>query len=114
MEALIKDRWNSLDLPEPKLVHLGKMLDESCPRDFPHKEADWATLYAYSVLEGFGPGLASSLRGAAFEGLKQLATAWGLYLAREVERLFHKLQLFTAFTDFTFDLAIGILMPNPG
>lgn len=113
MEALINDRFNTLDLPETKLLRLGKLMEESCPEDFPRKEADLITLYAYNVLEGFGHGLASNLQGAAFEGLKQLATTWGAYLAREVERLFREWQLFTAFTDFTFDLFIGIFCQIP-
>ena len=85
MEALIENRFSSLDLPEPKLLRLGELLEESCLEDFPHKQADLFTLYAYNVLEGFGHGFASNLQGADFEGLNQLATTWGLYLAREVE-----------------------------
>jgi len=104
MEALMKNRFNSLELPEPKLLHLGKLMEEWCPQDFPDKCADFAVLYTYNVLEGFGHGLACSLQSTAFEGLKQLANTWGLYLAKEVERFFRVWQLFTAFTDFIFDL----------
>lgn len=113
MEALLNDRFNTLDLPEPKLLRLGELLEESWPEDFPRKEADWAIVFTCEVLEGFGHGLASNLQGAAFEGLKQLADTWGLYLAKEVERLFHKWQLFTAFTDFIFDLLSMFLQIPP-
>ena len=71
MEALINDRFNTLDLPEPKLLRLGELLEESCLEDFPHKQADLFTLYVYNVLEGFGHGFASNLQGVAFEGLNQ-------------------------------------------
>ena len=71
MEALINDRWDSLALPEPKLLRLEKLMEESWPEDFPRKEADLFTLYAYNVLEGFGHGFASNLQGAAFEGLNR-------------------------------------------
>lgn len=104
MEALIKGRFNSLELPEQKLLYLGELMQESHLGDFPHKCADFAVLYAYDVLEGFGRGLPYSLQGAAFEGLKQLATTWGLYLAKEMERFFRVWQLFTAFSDFMFDI----------
>ena len=104
LEVLIKDRFNSLDLPEPKLLRLGELMDESYPEDFPDRCADFAVLYGYDVLEGFGHGLACSLQGAAFEGLRQLATTWGLYLAKEMERLFSVWQFFTASTDFIFEL----------
>ncbi|GAI34725.1 unnamed protein product [marine sediment metagenome] len=113
MEALIEDRFDSLELPEQKLLRLGELLGESSLEDFPRKQADLFTLYAYNVLEGFGHGFASNLQGAAFEGLNQLATTWGLYLAREVERLFRKWQLFTAFTDFTLDLFSMFLQIPP-
>ncbi len=104
MGALIEDRFDSLELPEKKLFRLGELLEESSLEDFPYKQADLFTLYAYNVLEGFGHGLASNLEGSAFEGLQQLATTWGSYLAKEVERLFRKWRLFAAFTDFTLDL----------
>ena len=113
MEALIKDRFNTLDLPEPKLLRLGKLIEVSWPEDFPRKEADWAVVFTYEVLGGFEHRLASNLQGAAFEGLKQLADTWGLYLAKEVERLFHKWQLFTAFTDFTLDIFVTLCQIPP-
>jgi hypothetical protein len=50
MEALIKDRFNTLDLPEPKLLRLGELMEESWPEDFPRKEADWAVVFTYEVL----------------------------------------------------------------
>lgn len=103
-EALINDRFNTLDLPEPKLLRLEKLFEESSLEDFPRKQVDLAVLYTYDVLEGFGHGLACGLQGAAFEGLKHLATTWGLYEAKEIERLFQAWQLFTAFTDFMVDL----------
>jgi len=104
MGALIEDRFDSLELPEQKLFRLGELLEESSLEDFPRKGTDLFTLYAYNVLEGFGHEPASNLQVSAFEGLNQLATTWGLYLAREVERLFCKWRLFAAFTDFTLDL----------
>jgi RNA polymerase sigma factor (sigma-70 family) len=104
IEFLIKGHFDSLELPEHKLLRLETLMDESWVKDFPEKEADWATIFAYEVLQGAGGQLASSIEGASFEGLKQLARAWGSYLAREVERLFRRWQLFTAFADFTFDL----------
>jgi len=113
MEALINDRFNTLDLPEPKLLRLGELMEESCLEDFPRKEADLFMLYAYDVLEGFGHGFASNLKGDAFEGLKQLADTWGLFLAKEVGRFFCKWRLFTAFTDFTLDLFIGVFCTIP-
>ena len=88
-------------------------MEESWPEDFPRKEGDLFTLYTYNVLQGLGHRFASNMQGAAFEGLQQLATTWGSYLAKEVDRLFHKWQLFVAFTDLTFDLWITMFCQIP-
>jgi hypothetical protein len=104
MEALMNNRSNSLELPETKLLRLSEVMQESGLEDFPDKCADFAVLYGYDVLEGFGHESARSLEGAAFEGLRRLATTWGLYLAKELERFFRVWQLFTSFTDFIFDI----------
>ena len=90
-----------------------RIFTETLREGFPRKQADLFTLYAYNVLEGFGHGPASNLQSAVFEGLNRLATTWGLYLAREVERFFHKWRLFSAFTDFTFDLFSMFLQIPP-
>ncbi len=109
MDGLIKGRFNSLDLPVTKLVHVEQLLEESTWEAFPSRISDWATLYGYDVLQGFGRGLASNLQGAAFEGLKQLAGTWGLYLAHELERVFHRYEAFRTFGDFFGDVASLLL-----
>jgi RNA polymerase sigma factor (sigma-70 family) len=103
MEALMKHRFSSFELPEAKLLRLAKMMEGSS-QDFPDRCADFAVLYGYDLLEGFGHRLACSLQGAAFEGLKQVASTWGLYLAKEVESFFHW-QLLAALSDLIFDLS---------
>ena len=112
-EALVKDRVSSLDLPEKKMLRVQSLFEESIIDDFPEKAADWCVLFTYDVLEGFGHQVASSLESSAFEGLKQLATLWGSYLARETERFFDRWKFFTVVTDFIFDLFVGVLYQIP-
>ena len=113
MKAVINERANTLDLPEPKILRFEKLMEESCLEDFSCKGADWAVVFAYEVLAGFGHRLPSNLQGTALEGLKQLANAWGTYLTKEFERLFCKWQFFTALADSTFDLFISALWQIP-
>jgi len=113
IDALINDRFNSLDLPKRKLLRFEQLLEESGVEQFPHRLGDWATLFAYDVLEGFGPGSASKLSGAVFEGLKQLATTWGLYLARDLERVLNRYELFATVGDIMADATIGTFYQIP-
>jgi len=114
IEGLIEDRFNSLELPETKLVRLEQLLKEAPTlEEFPRGARDWATLFTFNLLEGFGQGAASNLQAAAFEGLKQFASTWGLYLAHEMERAFHRYELFTAFSDFVAEVAIRMLFQTP-
>jgi RNA polymerase sigma factor (sigma-70 family) len=80
MEALFKERGGGLHIPQKTLVLVDNVLN-----DYPVKQdfesvGDWATLYELDLLQGFGHDLPCEIRGATFEGLKQLATTWGLYL----------------------------------
>jgi RNA polymerase sigma factor (sigma-70 family) len=113
METLVKDRISSLDLPEQKLLRIESLSGESSTDNFPEKAADWCVLFTYDVLEGFGHKVASSLGNSAFEGLKQLATLWGSYLARETERFFNRRRFFTVVADFIFDLFVGVFCQIP-
>ena len=65
------------------------------------------------MLEGFGHQVASSLENCAFEGLKQLASLWGVYLAREMERIFGRWRFFTTVTDFVFDFFLRMFRQIP-
>ena len=112
-EALINDRFNSLDLPERKLLHLKQLLEESSPEGFVRRVADWATVFAYDVLEGLRYGSAPNLSSSTFDGLKLLATIWGSYLAREVERVLHWYRLFTAASDIMADVSIRVFRRIP-
>ena len=100
MEALIKGQFSQLVLPERKLLRLEQLSEEPCLEDFPSRSGDWATLFAYELLEGFGQEPAAKLQGETFEGLKQLANHWGLHLAHEMERAFRIPELFAIFPDF--------------
>ena len=113
MEALIEGRFNSLEVPETKLLRLQELSEESSWKEFPFRVADWATLFAYNILEGFGNRSASKLGGDAFEGLRQLATAWGLRLAHELDRLFHRYEFFTTVGDFIADVFLTICCQIP-
>jgi RNA polymerase sigma factor (sigma-70 family) len=100
MEALVKGQFSSLVLPETKLLCLEQLLEGPSLEDFPSRAGDWATLFAYELLQGFGQDTALNLQGETFEGLRQLANTWGLYLAREMERAFRRHELFAIFPDF--------------
>jgi len=113
MEALIKDRLTSIDFPEQKILNLESHVKEHNAENFPDKVGDWGVLFSYHVLEGFGHKLASNLEGAELEGLKQLASLWGTYLAKEMERFFKRRQIFTASTDLMFDLFLGLFRQIP-
>jgi RNA polymerase sigma factor (sigma-70 family) len=104
MKSLVENRSATLDLPESNLLRLANLAEESCLEDPQDKLADWAVLFEYEILRGFGHSFASGLQGTEFEGLRKLAGLWGSYFAREVERFFHKWQLFSALTDFIFDM----------
>lgn len=92
MEALIEDRLTSIDFPEQKILSLESLVKEQHAEDLPDRIGDWGVLFSYYVLEGFGHKLTSNLEGAELEGLKQLASLWGTYLAREMERFFKRRQ----------------------
>jgi len=113
MEALVKDRLTSIDFPEQKILNLESLVKEQHAEDFPDRVGDWGVLFSYYVLEGFGHKLASNLEGAELEGLKKLASLWGSYLAKEMERFFNRRQIFAAATDLTFDLFLGLFRQIP-
>ena len=80
MEALFKEHGGSLHIPQKILI-----LVDNVVNNYPIKQdfegvADWATLYEVDLLQGFGHDLPCEIKGSTFEGLKQLATTWGLYL----------------------------------
>ncbi len=104
MEALIKSRVNTIELPEHKLLRFETLLEESNLEDFPGKEADWATIFAFEILRGVGTQPGPDVDTSTLEGLKGLANKWGSYLARELSRFFREWQLFTSFSDVIFDL----------
>ena len=113
MQPLIEDRLSSLDLPERKLLRLEQLAEESNVEELSLTVADWATLFTYEVLEGFGHRGASNLHAATFEGLKELATTWGWYLAQGLQRVFNRYKFFTCFGDLVADLTISIFRQIP-
>lgn len=113
MGALIKDRFNSLDFPEQKILNLELLMEEGCIRGISDRVGDWAVLFSYEVLEGFGHKQVFDLKGGGFEGLKQLASLWGVYLAREMERIFGRWRFFTTITDFVFDFFLSMFRQIP-
>jgi len=80
MEALFKERGGSLHIPRKKLVLVDNVLSKYPVKQDLESVGDWAALYELDLLQGFGHDLPSEMRGVTFEGLKQLATTWGLYL----------------------------------
>lgn len=85
MEALFKERCRSVHIPQKKLVLVDNVLNNyPIEGDF-EAIADWATLFEVDLLQGFGHDLSSEMKGPTFEGLKELATIWGLYLANKVK-----------------------------
>ena len=79
MEALINDRFDSLYLPEKRLVHLGELIEENLTEQDERKMADRIVLLEWEVLNGFGHEAALNLGGASFEGLRQLARISGKF-----------------------------------
>ncbi|MGP8079651.1 MAG: hypothetical protein ACLPVI_03975, partial [Dehalococcoidales bacterium] len=57
MEALITSHVNAIEFPEKKLLQFEKLLEESNLEDFPSKETDWATIFAFEILRGVGTPL---------------------------------------------------------
>jgi len=85
MEALCKERCGSVYIPQKTVVLVDNVLNSyPIKQDF-EAIADWATLFELDLLEGFGHDLPCEMKGPTFEGLKQLATTWGLYLDNKVK-----------------------------
>lgn len=62
---------------------------------FERRLSDWPVVLAFELLQGFGYPAAANLDNTEFEGLKHLANVWGLHLASEFQRIFHKFELFS-------------------
>ncbi len=106
MRPIVENLSASIELPETKLLRLEQYWDEPTADMFGRRLSDWAVVLAFDLLEGFGHGPASNLRGAEFDGLKQLANVWGLRLAREFQRVFHRFEFFTSGLDLAADLIL--------
>jgi RNA polymerase sigma factor (sigma-70 family) len=85
MEALFKERRGSIHIPQKALVLVDNVLNNDPVEGDFEAIADWATLFEVDLLQGFGHDLSSEMKGPTFEGLKGLATIWGLYLANKVK-----------------------------
>jgi RNA polymerase sigma factor (sigma-70 family) len=85
MEALLKERGGSLHIPRKESVLVDNVLSKYPVKQDFESVGDWATLYELDLLQGFGHDLPSEIRGVTFEGLKQLATTWGLYLNKTMK-----------------------------
>jgi RNA polymerase sigma factor (sigma-70 family) len=103
----------SIEFPESKLIRLESFWNDLTDDLFSHKIPDWAVLFAFDVLQGFGHEGASKLRGTEFDGLKQLANTWGFYMAREFKRVFERFEFFTGWLDLTADLLLMIRQLSP-
>lgn len=90
-----KEFWDKHQMPKENLI------------------ADWATLCSYEVLKGFGHDSASQLQGSDLEALKQLASTFGIYLARELERTILRWEFFTTVFDFLCDAWVTLFRQFP-
>jgi len=99
MEALINDRFDSLYLPDRRLVHLVERIDENWAEQYERRLADWTALFEWEVLKGFGNETAFASNGAGFEGLRQLAGTWGAYLAQVMGRVLTLWEMYEAVGD---------------
>ncbi len=98
----------SVEFPEAKLLRLEQYWDEPSVEMFERRLSDWPVVLAFDLLEGFGHGAAANLGSAEFDGLKQLANVWGLHLACEFQRIFHRVELFRGGLDLAADLILVI------
>jgi len=109
VEALVEDRFSSLDLPSKSLVRMEQLSEEEWAQDGRRKVADWATMFQYEILKGIGDDLATNLGGVCFERLKELTRVWGSHLAGLLGRVLKRLELVEAIAD-VWD-AIGRQLP---
>ncbi|NQT72446.1 MAG: hypothetical protein HQ553_06700 [Chloroflexi bacterium] len=107
--GLVDRHYDNLELPDTRLIRLDSLIEKSKGNDATPQLRDWGTLFAYNVLEGFGPSSASELHGAAFDGLRQLATSWGTYLAGDLKTLFRWYEFFEAVGEPSVDIAILLI-----
>lgn len=99
MEALINDRFDSLYLPDKRLVNLGELIEENLTEQDERRLADWAALFEWEVLNGFGDEAALSLDGISFEGLRNLAVTWGSYLTQTMNRMLRMWEIYEVVGD---------------
>lgn len=105
---MVENLGTSIEFPEAKLVRLEQYWDAPSADEFERSLSDWPVVLAFELLEGFGHNGAASLSSIEFEGLKQLANAWGLHLACDFRRIFHKFELFSGGLDLATDLILVI------
>ncbi len=105
---MVENLGASIEFPEVKLLRLEQYWDAPSADMFERKLSDWPVVLAFELLQGFGHPAAANLDSTEFEGLKQLANIWGLHLAGEFQRIFHKLEFFSGGLDLATDLILVI------
>jgi len=113
IDCLAKDRIHSLEPPDTRLIRLDQLSEESDLEQLSSKVGDWTTIFIYSVLDGFGHRSASKLDSTSFDGLRELATTFGLFLGHELQRFFTRYKVFRDLGSFCFDSVISLFSQLP-
>jgi DNA-directed RNA polymerase specialized sigma24 family protein len=113
MVALAKDHGGALHIPEKRLLLLDDLFHNYSIKQSEQVFADWATLFQFELLQGIGRNLADDMEGPALEGLNQLATTWGLYLARQMKNSMFRWEVFSTFGIVVFDMLADFFRQLP-
>jgi RNA polymerase sigma factor (sigma-70 family) len=113
MEALVKEHSGNIRVPEKTLVCVHDSLGNYPVKLDLQMIGDWATLFEFDLLQGFGHSLSSEMKGPTFEGLKQLATTWGLYLANKMKASILRWEVISALGVFLADMWVELFRKIP-
>jgi len=102
--TLVRDQFNSLELPERRLVRLEQVIGDDWSEQDERKLADLIAIFECEILSGFGYGV-SILEGTSFQGLRRLASSWGSYLTQVLGRVATKWEFSELFGDIMATLS---------
>jgi RNA polymerase sigma factor (sigma-70 family) len=113
MEALFKERCRSVHIPQKTLVLVDNVLNNYPIEGDSEAIADWATLFEVDLLQGFGHDLSSEMKGPTFEGLKELAAIWGLYLANKMKNSIFRWEVISTLSVHLADMLDDLVRQIP-
>ncbi len=113
MQEFVKERYGSLYVPEKLLLVPDKLSEEVATKRNERVFADWGTLYEFELLDGFGRNLPYGVEGAAFDGLRRLATTWASYLAEETKRSIFRWEVFSTLGIWLADIWVEFFQQLP-